>query len=47
MGVKLGLTLWEEHRLMRTEKIFVPKGEELTRNWRKSHNEKLYDFTLR
>lgn len=46
MGEKLGLTLKEEHRLMGTGKIFVPKREELTRDWKKWHNEKLHDFLL-
>ena len=47
MGVKLGrLTLREERRLrvfenMVLRKIFGPKTDEVTREWRKLHNEKL------
>jgi len=43
MGVKLGLTKEEcwlrvsENRVLR--RIFGPKGDELTREWRKLHNE--------
>jgi hypothetical protein len=41
------LTLREEHRLRLFEnrvlrRIFVPKREEVTRGWRKLHNEELH-----
>jgi hypothetical protein len=44
MGVKLGLMLWEEHRLKVFENrilkgIFGPKRDEVTGEWRKLHNE--------
>jgi hypothetical protein len=43
------LTLNEEHRLRVLDnrvmrKIFVPKREEVTREWRRLHNEELYDL---
>jgi len=42
------LTLWEECRLRvfesRVLRIFVPKSDEITREWRKLHNEKLNDL---
>jgi hypothetical protein len=47
MVVKLGLlTLREEHRLRMFEnrvlrRIFGPKRDEITRGWRKLHNEEL------
>lgn len=41
---KVDLTLWEENNLMDIGKIFVLKREELTKDWRKLHNEKLHDF---
>jgi hypothetical protein len=46
MGVKLGLTLRKEHRLRVFEdrvlrRIFGPKRDEVTREYRKSHNEEL------
>jgi len=44
MSEKVDLTLWEEHKLMDIEKIFVLKREELTKDWRKLHNEKHHDF---
>jgi hypothetical protein len=50
MGVKLGLlTLREEHRLGVFEnrvlrRIFGPKRDEVTGEWRKLHNEKLRDL---
>jgi len=44
MSEKVHLTLWEEHKLMDIEKIFVLKTEKLTKYWRKVHNEKLHDF---
>jgi hypothetical protein len=49
MGVKLGLLLREEHRLRVFEnwvlrKIFRPKGDEVTGEWRRLHNEELYDL---
>jgi hypothetical protein len=50
MGVKLGLlTLREEHRLRVfgnrvLRRIFGPKREEVTGEWRKLHNEELRDL---
>jgi hypothetical protein len=49
MGViLLSLTLWEERRLRmfenRAMKIFCPRGDEVTREWRKLHNEELNDL---
>jgi hypothetical protein len=50
MGVKLGLlTLREEHRLRVFEnrvlrRIFGPKRDEVTEEWRKLHNEELRDL---
>jgi hypothetical protein len=43
------LTLREEHRLRVFENrvlttIFAPKGDEVTREWRKLHNEELRDL---
>jgi hypothetical protein len=45
----LSLTLREEHRLRMFEtkvlrRIFGPKGDEVTREWRKLHNEELRDL---
>jgi hypothetical protein len=41
MAVKLGLlTLREEHRL----RVFGPKRDEVTGEWRKLHNEELRDL---
>jgi hypothetical protein len=47
VGVKLSLTLREEHRLRVFEnrvlgRIFGPKGDEVTGGWRKLHNEQLH-----
>jgi hypothetical protein len=47
MGVKLGLPLREEHRLREFEnrvlgRIFGPKTDEVTGEWRKLHNEELH-----
>jgi hypothetical protein len=47
MGAKLGLlTLREEHRLRvlenRVLRIFGPKKDEVTGDWRKLHNEELH-----
>jgi hypothetical protein len=48
MGVKLGsLTLKEEHRLRVIEnrvprRIFAPKRDEMTGEWKKLHNEELH-----
>jgi hypothetical protein len=48
MGVRLGsLTLREEHRLRVFEKrvlrrIFWPKRDDVTGEWRRLHNEELY-----
>jgi hypothetical protein len=49
MGVKLALTLKEEHQLRVFEnrvlrRIFGPKRDELTGEWRKLHTEKLHDL---
>jgi hypothetical protein len=50
MGVKLGLiTLREEHRLREFEnrvlrRIFGPKRDEVTGEWRKLHNEELHNL---
>jgi hypothetical protein len=50
MGVKLGLlTLREEHRLRVFEnralrRIFGPKRDEVTGEWRKLHNKELHDL---
>jgi hypothetical protein len=49
MGVKLGHTLREERRLRVFEnrllrRIFGSKRDEVTGEWRKSHNEKLNDL---
>jgi hypothetical protein len=43
------LTLWEEHRLRVFEnrvlrRIFLPKRDEVTREWRKLHNEELHNL---
>jgi hypothetical protein len=50
MGVKLGLTLREEHRLRVFEnrvlrKVLGPKRDEVTGKSRRLHNEELYDCT--
>jgi hypothetical protein len=50
MGTKLGLlTLREEHRLKVFEnrvlrRIFGPKRDEVTGDWRKLHNEELHNM---
>ena len=49
MGVKLGHTLREEHWLMVFEnrvlrRIFGPKRDEITSEWRKLPNEELNDL---
>jgi len=49
MGVKLGRSLREEHKLGVFEnrvlrRIFGPKRDEATRDWRKLHNEELKDL---
>jgi hypothetical protein len=49
MGVKLGLTLREDHRLRVFEnrvlrRIFGPKRDEVTGEWRKFHIEELRDL---
>jgi hypothetical protein len=46
MGVKLGLKLREEHRLMMFKKRMLrringPKKNEVTGGWRKLHNERM------
>jgi hypothetical protein len=38
------LTLREEHRLRVLRRIFGPKRDEVTRGWRKLHNEKLHNL---
>jgi hypothetical protein len=38
------LTLREEHRLRVLRRIFGPKREEVTGEWRKLHNEELHDL---
>jgi hypothetical protein len=45
----LSLILREEHTLMVVEnmvlrRIFGPKGDDVTGEWRRIHNEELYDF---
>jgi hypothetical protein len=45
----VSLTLREEHRMRRFEnrvlrRIFGPKREEITGEWRRLHNEELYDL---
>jgi hypothetical protein len=49
MGVKLGLTFREEHKLRVFEntllrKVFGPKRDEATEERRKLHKEELYDL---
>jgi hypothetical protein len=49
MGVKLGLSLREEHRLRVFEnriltRIFTPKRDGVTGDWRKLHNEELHNL---
>jgi len=49
MDVKLLLILREEHRLRVFEntllrKVFGPKRDEVTGEWRKLHKEELYDL---
>jgi hypothetical protein len=49
MDMRLGLTLRKEHRLRVFEnrvlrRIFGPKREEVTREWRRFHKEELYDL---
>jgi hypothetical protein len=49
MGVKLGLTLREEHRFRAFEnrelrRIFGPKSEEVAGGWRRLHNEELHNL---
>jgi hypothetical protein len=49
MGVKLSLTLREEHRLRVFEnrvlrRIFRPKRDEVTGGWIKLHNEELHNL---
>jgi hypothetical protein len=48
MGVKLGLTLREEHRIKVFENrvlrgIFLPKRDEVKGEWRKLYNEELHN----
>ena len=49
MGVKLGLSLREEHKLRVFEnrvlrRISGPKTDEVTGEWRRQHNEELNDL---
>jgi hypothetical protein len=49
MGVNLGLTLREEHRLRVFEnrllmRIFGPERDEVTGEWRKLYNDELRDL---
>jgi hypothetical protein len=49
MGVKLGLTLWGEHRLRVFEnrvlrRIFGPKRGEVMGEWRKLNNRELHNL---
>ena len=49
MGVKLGLTLREEHRLRMFKnsakrKIFDPKRDKVTGEWKRVHNKEIYDL---
>jgi hypothetical protein len=49
MGVKLGLTLSQEHRLRVFENrvlrgIFGPKGDEVTGEWKKLHSGELHNL---
>jgi hypothetical protein len=49
MGVKLDMTLREEHRLRVFEnrvlrRIFGPKRDEMAGGWRKLHNKELCDL---
>jgi hypothetical protein len=49
MGVKLGLSLREEHILRVSENkelrgIYGPKGEEVAGGWRTLHNEELHNL---
>jgi hypothetical protein len=44
MGVKLGLTLMEEHRLRVFQNRVVRKIFGPEREWIRLHNEKLYDL---
>jgi hypothetical protein len=45
VGVKLGLTLREEHRVRVLRRIFGPKRNEVTGGLRKLHNEELHDVS--
>jgi hypothetical protein len=47
MGVKPGLTFWEEHSLMVFQnrvlmRLFGPERDVVTGGWRKLHNEELH-----
>jgi hypothetical protein len=49
MGVKLGLTIREEHKLRVFDnrvlrRIFGPKRNEVTEEWRKLHSGELYNL---
>jgi hypothetical protein len=49
MGMKLGLSLREEHKLRVFEnrilrRIFAPKGDDVMGVWRKLHNEELHNL---
>jgi hypothetical protein len=38
------VTLWEEHRLRALRKTFGTKRDEVTGEWRRLHNEELYNL---
>ena len=44
MGVKMVAHMREEHRLRVLRRIFGPRRDEVTREWRKLHNEELNDL---
>jgi hypothetical protein len=49
MGVNLGLTLREEHKLMTFKngvlrRVFGPKWQKVAGDWRRLHNEELHNF---
>ena len=44
MGVKMVAHMREEHRLRVLRRIFGPRWDEVTREWRKLHNKELNDL---